>query len=206
MNTPRTAALLALPLALIFAASVHAQGPGKGSSVKGDYSSKDSSASEGGGEKGGSGAGEAAAGGDELVFPFKEAGESGEIKSELKCMGGKPGPDGAVSYPKCGHRTTDGFDEVAYKIKMLSKNKARSMDKKKLRRAKELAALKAAKKHLKKELGEMKKKKDISKKQLLAKLEGANRKIEEDLSRAVSRCKEKDAADMDCDADFPPED
>ncbi len=189
MNTPRIAALLALPLASMLAVCVHAQGPGKGGGVKGDYSSKDA---EAGGDK-------------DLTFPFKEAGESGEIKSELKCMGGKPGPDDSVSYDKCGHRSMDGFDEVAVKIKMLSKNKVLGMDKKKLRRAKELAALRAAKKHLKKELGGLKKKKDISKKQLLGKLEGASRKIEADLSRAVSRCKEKDSSDMDCDADFPPE-
>lgn len=201
MNTPRIAALLSLPFAMILAVSAAAQGPGSGGGAKGDYSSKDS-APGGAGEAAGEGE---AGGAKELIFPFKEAGESGEIKSELKCMGGKPGPDDSVSYDKCGHRSTDGFDEVAVKIKMLSKNKLRSMDKKKLRRAKELAALKAAKKHLKKELGGLKKKKDASKKQLLGKLEGAARKVDSDLSRAVSRCKEKDASDMDCDADFPPE-
>ena len=133
MNTPRTAALLALPLALIFAVRPR-QDPG-GSSV-GRLFLEGLLASRRRGR--GSGTGDPRPE-DELYVQGREA---GEIKSELKCMGGSPVPAPSATNT-ADHRRFHG------RLQDQDAVQRRAPWTRKTRRAKELAALKAQK-HLKK--------------------------------------------------------
>ncbi len=146
-------------------------------------------------------------GAHDLVFPFKEELHKKKAASELNCVGGKE-KDGKIAYAKCKHKTFKDFDEVAIKIKIAGKEKMKTFDKEKLKRAQQLAALHSAKKSLKAQLKELsgKDSKDDNVKQAYKKLSGADDKIKDDLKKAVSKCKDKDSADMDCDAKFPDED
>lgn len=207
MKTPISAALLSLSMTLLLPALTLAQaspaGGGKEpeSAPPGKPGPAQGSAAKPGSPDGGA---------KEFIFPFKEEIEEGgaksELKSELKCMNEKAhGADG-VSYEKCRHKTTEGFDELAVKLKMVeSKEKYQGLAKEKKKLVKELAALRSAKKQLKKEIRELKKKKDAGKKQLLGKLEGARERVERDLDRAVHKCNEKGASELKCGADFTPE-
>lgn len=190
MNTPWKLLSCVLTLALAGAVPLRAQ----------DKKTVDSSEKCAGG-------GDGAKCGDTLTFPFKEEIGKKQAKSELKCEGGKKAADGKIAYAKCKHKSFEGFDEVAVKLKLVaSKEKFQALDKDKARRAKELSALHSANKALSERMKAIKAKdQDTAAKAEEKQLAGAAEKVKADTAKAVSKCKEKDSADMACEAAFPEE-
>lgn len=160
-------------------------------------------ASEGGGEEkcmggpegskcgGGAPGGAAAAGEHDLRVKFDKE----DAKGEIMCKKGKL-VNGKMVFAKCAHDKLDKYDEIAFRKKIISKEKFSKLDARKKMLAKKLAFYDSARKKILAELKELgeDKKEEIEYK----KLKGAKEKVDKEFDKSLAACEKEDKADFTC--------
>ncbi len=184
--TRKMTAVLTLAFALALARPALAQEPPEGGGAEKCIGGPEGSKC-GGGAPGGA----VAPGEHDLRVKF----DKDDAKGEIMCKKGKL-RNGKVVFAKCAHDKLDKYEGVAFRKKIISKEKFSKLDARKKLLAKKLAFYDSARKKILAELKELgeDKRDDIEYK----KLKGAQEKIDKEFDKSLSDCAKEDKADFAC--------
>jgi hypothetical protein len=138
-----------------------------------------------------------------FTFRYKEPVGNDTLYGELRCTGERRDGD-RIFYQKCNPRAKD-FEPIVLSLGLVaSHDKLQSLGINEQKRARRLAALHAANRHLKRRREKFYA--NESKAAEYKRLGGAKECVKREIAKAVEECRSNDSSDMNCEAQFPDED